>query len=492
MPPCGHSVPRKLPFFYGWVVVATGVIVAVLGSHIGSILINTLTMARVSAALRAAASFASQSRVAAQIYDDFEEKGVIRSTVSVCWLIGTLASAVATPFLGAALDRYGTRTCMPLALLTLAAGMLTLGLSETLYTLPLAFFLIRSMSLGAINPFTTACIGQWFNTKRGKAVAVIGTSGQIMTNLVLAPYFQLALDTLGWRQTHIVLALVPVTAALIAALLMCHTPESVGLQPDGVTELPYTGAESEKSDGEDSDREALLGGGGGSSDEEDSASTKPPPSPRTPRQQQYSFTRRQALRTLPIYLLSIDKFFSAIIGAGCSQVLLQVLRENDAKGVDIASHVMLSNGIAQACLPVIIGFLRDKGVPPKYLVSLSSYMVAIGPFAATRIQGPAMAVLYGLNCERTVVSCRLRPSSERCCPATVGSVWGLKMTMAGFLVSAAAAPSVRSPLEASEEAAAHLHSTRTTTAATTSARSNRSTPCSESPARPWGLSSSRA
>ena len=207
MAPCGHSIPRKLPFFYGWVVVTTGVIVAVLGSHIGSILINTLTMAR--------------------IYDDFEEKGVIRSTVSVCWLIGTLASAVATPFLGAALDRYGTRTCMPLALLTLAAGMLTLGLSETLYTLPLAFFLIRSMSLGAINPFTTACIGQWFNTKRGKAVAVIGTSGQIMTNLVLAQYFQLALDTMGWRQTHIVLALVPVTAALIAAVTMCHTPESV-------------------------------------------------------------------------------------------------------------------------------------------------------------------------------------------------------------------------------------------------------------------------
>ena len=42
--------------------------------------------------------------------------------------------------------------------------------SASLYTLPLAFFLIRSMSLGAINPFTTACIGQWFNTKRGKAV----------------------------------------------------------------------------------------------------------------------------------------------------------------------------------------------------------------------------------------------------------------------------------------------------------------------------------
>lgn len=32
----------------------------------------------------------------------------------------------------------------------------------------------------------------------------------------------------------------------------------------------------------------------------------------------------QALRTMPVYLLSVDKFFAAIIGAGCSQVLLQV------------------------------------------------------------------------------------------------------------------------------------------------------------------------
>jgi len=42
------------------------------------------------------------------------------------------------------------------------------------------------------------------------------------------------------------------------------------------------------------------------------------------------FTRSEALRTLPLYLLCIDKFFSAIIGAGCSQVFMQVLKENGA------------------------------------------------------------------------------------------------------------------------------------------------------------------
>ena len=39
-------------------------------------------------------------------------------------------------------------------------------------------------------------------------------------------------------------------------------------------------------------------------------------------------------------------------------------------------------------------------------------MIAIAPFTATRIHGPTLAVVYGLN---------------------FGSVWGLKTTMAGFL-----------------------------------------------------------
>ena len=40
--------------------------------------------------------------------------------------------------------------------------------------------------------------------------------------------------------------------------------------------------------------------------------------------------------------------------------LTQVLRENGADdSVDIARHVMLPNGVAQATLPIVIGILRD-------------------------------------------------------------------------------------------------------------------------------------
>ena len=62
----------------------------------------------------------------------------------------------------------------------------------------------------------------------------------------------------------------------------------------------------------------------------------------------------QALRTLPIYFLAFDNFSCAIIGAGCSQLLLLVLRENGAVGVDIARHIVIPNGVAQMIMPILV------------------------------------------------------------------------------------------------------------------------------------------
>eukprot|EP01047_Picozoa_sp_COSAG01_P026555 COSAG01_NODE_1715_length_9405_cov_5.798517_6_plen_78_part_00 len=73
---------------------------------------------------------------------------------------------------------------------------------------------------------------------------------------------------------------------------------------------------------------------------------------------------------------------------------------------------MLPNGIAQATLPLLVGLLRDRGVPPRFPVALSSILIAAAPFTASHVQGPGLAIVYGIN---------------------FGSVWGLKATMAGFL-----------------------------------------------------------
>ena len=65
--------------------------------------------------------------------------------------------------------------------------------------------------------------------------------------------------------------------------------------------------------------------------------------------------------------------------------------------VDIAVHVVIPNGIAQMVQPILAGIARDRGVPPRYIQSLSSFLVALAPFSAPHITGPGLALLYGFN-----------------------------------------------------------------------------------------------
>ena len=65
-----------------------------------------------------------------------------------------------------------------------------------------------------------------------------------------------------------------------------------------------------------------------------------------------------------------------------------MLRENGANNVSVAKHVMIPNGIAQALLPFVAGWMRDTlRVPLKYIIALSSLLIASAPFVATFIQG---------------------------------------------------------------------------------------------------------
>ena len=156
----------------------------------------------------------------------------------------------------------------------------------------------------------------------------------------------------------------------VFGLFLFHTPESVGCLPDG-------------SDG--------LGGGDGGSAKEEQEKKK------HVQHQAFSFTRQEALRTLPVYLLAFDGFCGAIIGAGCSQVLLQSLADNGAVGVDIAFHVVYADGVAQMIQPVLAGWARDKGVKPKYILGISSLFIASVPFLESAITSPLGAVLYGIK-----------------------------------------------------------------------------------------------
>ena len=209
--------------------------------------------------------------------------------------------------------------------------------------------------------------------------------------------------------------------------------------PDGTAEPPpTTQPEGTSTEDRDAELDSLLsssndgsisnGGGGESSDsDEESHSNAEQNSVFSPKHNQqtdkvdvaagraavsssseFSFTRKEALRTPAIYILAIDKMVATTVGVSCGQLLLLTMRENGVVGVDIALHVMIPCGLMQAFLPLLTGWLRDRGlVEPRVLVGLASWQIALAAVLLTQIQGAFSAVLYGMN---------------------FGSVWGVKMT----------------------------------------------------------------
>ena len=141
-------------------------------AHSGSVLLNSLTIA--------------------EMMDEFASQGISNSQFSVLWLMGTGAAGVGSLFYGRLVDLYGARTMMPAALLALAVALMAMantGAGQALPTavLPLALFGVRSATLGAIFPWVSTVIGQWFNRRRGTAVGVKGFGTEIGVNLCMAP-----------------------------------------------------------------------------------------------------------------------------------------------------------------------------------------------------------------------------------------------------------------------------------------------------------------
>lgn len=237
---------------------------------------------------------------------------------------------------------------MPFALCLLAGSlclMASVGADLPAQALPLAFFGVRSACLGMIFPWINTVIGQWFKRYRGRAVGYKGFGLEIGVNLIFAPIMQLLLDDFGWRIANRLLAIMCVSVAIPTAMFMFHTPEQIGCLPDGDhrAEAAYSALET---DDEDASSQSDM----------DEADHPGSPKAQAQREQQAedddaaSFTRQEALRTLPVWLLAIDIFFAASIGAGTIQVLKLVLRDNGAMDVSIPLHVMIPNGVAQAFL----------------------------------------------------------------------------------------------------------------------------------------------
>ena len=120
----------------------------------------------------------------------------------------------------------------------------------------------------------------------------------------------------GWRSASLLGFVMNLGAAPLFAMLLFHTPESVGLLPDGAAPR-YSPLADDDDGGEELEDKPIIAGGG-------SSQTQPGVVAAAAGEvgEAFSFTREEAFRTLPVWLLMFDGFCGA--ASSCPSQLLQI------------------------------------------------------------------------------------------------------------------------------------------------------------------------
>jgi len=230
---CNKPFPvSKIPFFYGWVILAAGilgVLMSIPGQTMG---VSVFTESLLS------------------------DLHISRLNLSLAYLVGTLGSGLIITRAGKLYDKYGARVMaftagvmlgVMLVFLTridhLVArlsgdGWLTAGLL-TFVLLTIGFWGIRFFGQGLLTMVSRNMVMKWFNRRRGLANAVLGIFSALGFSVAPKILDQI-IQQYEWRGAWILLAmLVGIGFALFVLLFYRDNPRDCGTVADGNLKPDY-------------------------------------------------------------------------------------------------------------------------------------------------------------------------------------------------------------------------------------------------------------
>lgn len=332
---------RRLPFFYGWVVLAC----------------------------LCCAGFARQGGATATFSVFVEpltrEFGWSRTAISGAASLGGVLAALLSPLIGPLLDRHGSRAALSLAVLGTGIAALLLSLSQSLLVFYLLFCIAR---LNWASPFELgiySALNNWFVARRPLANS-IATIAQMAGLMAMPLVAQLAMRGHDWRAGWIAIGVTVLAVGFVPVwLFLVRRPEDLGLLPDSAIA---------------SRAENKLGRAA-------AAYVEP------------TFSRRQAVRTSAFWLLLGYTVLVYPVQAGVSLHQAANLTEHGISPTIAASTVSLfslMSGVASA----LCG-LMPRRLPIRYPMAVGGVFLTMGCVAMIDItsarQGAVAAALFGFG-----------------------------------------------------------------------------------------------
>ncbi len=199
----------RAPIFYGWWIVTACLLIAILSWGLGvfglGVSLHAITQSR----------------------------GLSVGSVSTAITVGGIISAIASAFVGPAIDRFGPRAVMALGAIVMAIGLALIGQVQVLWHAYAAFILSglgnACISVTAI----TAAISPWFERHQGRAMssAMLGASVGGMSS---TPILIFSVERIGFADTMLYGAALLLAIVLpLAVFVLKKNPAELGLFPDG-------------------------------------------------------------------------------------------------------------------------------------------------------------------------------------------------------------------------------------------------------------------
>ena len=159
------------------------------------------------------------------------EFGWSYTSTSIAASLRSVEGGIASPLIGFAADRYGSRKLLVAGAVLSGFGFILFSRISSLWSFYLVFILLSvGVSLLFPIPGWTA-VANWFIKGRGTALGVL--SGAIGMGGMLIYLINWLLEKYGWRSTLVIIGIGFWVITIPCAFMVRHKPESLNLLPDG-------------------------------------------------------------------------------------------------------------------------------------------------------------------------------------------------------------------------------------------------------------------
>jgi len=187
-----------MKFFYGWVIVAVGIVVTCVG-------------------------FGAMMSLSVFLPPMADAMGWSRTGIATAALLNFLSMSAGTFAWGALSDRYGTRPVVLSGGLLLGLGLVTASQASSLGSFQVLFGVLVGVAAGSLYAPMTATTTRWFTRHRTLAVALVSAGLSFGTTL-MAPLARWLITVYDWRTAMLLIGDLVWLVVVPAALLVRNPP----------------------------------------------------------------------------------------------------------------------------------------------------------------------------------------------------------------------------------------------------------------------------